>query len=325
MPSAGSAESESCLHTAWTILLAVGLGVGVHASKESLGPSQTALEALGLSPVAYAILTLAPVALGLATPILWGRMWDRSPRWVFVSAPIGELLGATLIAGGLRLLAADGQQASDLVDGDDGDLDGDHTSMVSLLASSPRQTAISAMLLCGRRSSEAHHLSDAPHESRPHIHRPALLHVTPPLHTSLSRLHGLTHSHLSSSSPSHKSPLRSQVRSAVHERVSRGHRHRRVLHRRTDDGCQRRRRLRLASPRQARHERRPQVITLGRLASCSPFELPSESLRAAISVPAKLSLTRRHERRPQLVCAAGARGVRLLPRRPLARTGELSS
>ena len=87
-----------------TILLAVLLGIGVHAEKESLGPAEPALEALGLGPFAYSLLTVAPVALGLATPVLWGFVWDRWSRWVLIGAPLGELIGALLVAAGLVLI-----------------------------------------------------------------------------------------------------------------------------------------------------------------------------------------------------------------------------
>ena len=88
-----------------TILLAVVLGVGVHSSKESLGPAEPALEnALGIGPVLYACLVIAPTALSLITPMLWGALWDRHASLVLLGAPLGELSGAAAIALGLHFL-----------------------------------------------------------------------------------------------------------------------------------------------------------------------------------------------------------------------------
>ncbi len=143
-PRADSCQSDA----ATAILLAVGLGLGAHASKESLAPSEHALEALGLSPIVYASLTLAPVALGLVSPVLWGKLWDCNPRWVFIFAPIGELVGATLIAGGLQLLQL-AQSQVNLTLGGDGGVEGDSDTDIVLLIESGHASASSAVLLCG--------------------------------------------------------------------------------------------------------------------------------------------------------------------------------
>ena len=88
-----------------TILLAVLLGCGVHASKEVLVPSEAHLEALGMSPVLYSAITVMPVALGMVTPILWGSLWDVAPWAVPVLAALGELIGAGLNLFGLHALS----------------------------------------------------------------------------------------------------------------------------------------------------------------------------------------------------------------------------
>ena len=88
----------------WSVLLCVCLGVGVHASKEALVPSEPALEQLGLGPLLYAALTLMPIALGILSPLLWGVLWDKNVRWVLIGAPIGELAGQTFVAAGLHVL-----------------------------------------------------------------------------------------------------------------------------------------------------------------------------------------------------------------------------
>ena len=89
------------------LLLAVGLGIGSHASSESLAPTEPTLEALGLGEVAYALLSIAPVCMGIATPLLWGALWDRAPWWVMLAAPLGEASGAFCTAAGLRAMAPD--------------------------------------------------------------------------------------------------------------------------------------------------------------------------------------------------------------------------
>ena len=98
-------EEHSERNPVLATLFAVALGVGVHASKEALVPSEPALEKIGLDPLAYAALTLMPVALGIFSPIFWGILWDRNVRLVLLGAPFGELVGAVLTATGLHLVA----------------------------------------------------------------------------------------------------------------------------------------------------------------------------------------------------------------------------
>ncbi|KAL1498458.1 hypothetical protein AB1Y20_013783 [Prymnesium parvum] len=98
---------------ALTLVLAVGIGIGSHFSKESLAPAEPALEHLGMNAIAYALLCVAPILMGVATPLLWGAVWDRSHRWVVLLAPLGEGAGAALIALGLRLFV---RAASPLAD-----------------------------------------------------------------------------------------------------------------------------------------------------------------------------------------------------------------
>ena len=90
----------------WSVItLAIVLGVGVHSSKESLGPAEPALEsALGIGPVVYAMLTIAPTALSLVTPMLWGALWTHHANYVLIGAPFGELFGAASIGLGLHIL-----------------------------------------------------------------------------------------------------------------------------------------------------------------------------------------------------------------------------
>lgn len=93
------------IHPVIACFLAIALGFGSHASKEALAPAESSLSALGVGPIGYAALTVAPIALGLVSPVLWGRLWDYDNRLAFMMAPSGELLGAVLVAGGLRVHA----------------------------------------------------------------------------------------------------------------------------------------------------------------------------------------------------------------------------
>eukprot|EP00966_Prymnesium_polylepis_P103644 2399642-Prymnesium_polylepis.1 len=61
------------------------------------------LEDEGVGPFLYALLTIAPTAMGFFTPMIWGALWDRNVKWVLYCAPLGELIGACLIAAGLRV------------------------------------------------------------------------------------------------------------------------------------------------------------------------------------------------------------------------------
>jgi hypothetical protein len=104
-------RDTGCLISANKLLLAVLLGVGAHAGKESLAPAEPALESLGLGPMAYALLTVMPIAMGVVTPMLWGALFDKSPRWVLLLAPMGEFAGAFLVAVGLNTLKLQGSKA----------------------------------------------------------------------------------------------------------------------------------------------------------------------------------------------------------------------
>ena len=97
-------QAASTVAVATTILLAILLGVGVHSSKEALGPAEPTLEAVGVSPIMYALLTIAPTAMSFFTPLLWGALSDSKPIIILILAPLGELLGAMLLAAGLHLL-----------------------------------------------------------------------------------------------------------------------------------------------------------------------------------------------------------------------------
>ena len=99
---------RSWIYKATTVFLAVSLGFGVHASKESLAPAEPTLEAVGVGPIAYACLTIAPTAMSFFTPLLWGALHGYNPAAVLICAPAGELSGALLLAGGLHLLLKSG-------------------------------------------------------------------------------------------------------------------------------------------------------------------------------------------------------------------------
>ena len=91
---------------ALTLLLAVAIGLGSHASKESLAPAEPALEQVGLGAISYALLTISPIFMGAVTPLMWGAMYDRAPRWAVLLAPLGEGVGAAVVALGMSALAA---------------------------------------------------------------------------------------------------------------------------------------------------------------------------------------------------------------------------
>ena len=80
-------RAASTISVATTILLAILLGVGVHSSKEALGPAEPTLEAVGVSPVMYALLTIAPTAMSFFTPLLWGALSDYKPSIIPILAP----------------------------------------------------------------------------------------------------------------------------------------------------------------------------------------------------------------------------------------------
>merc|ERR1719326_906414 len=88
-------------------LMAIAMGFGSHASMQALGPAESALESLGVTPLGYAAITVLPIALGLVSPWLWGRLWDRDSSLAFVIAPSGEMPGAVLLAAGLYMHADD--------------------------------------------------------------------------------------------------------------------------------------------------------------------------------------------------------------------------
>ena len=94
-------------HSAVRVGLAISMSFGAHASKEALAPAESALSALGVTPLGYAVLTVSPIALGFISPLFWGRLYDSRPRIACCLAPAGELLGASLLAFGLRLHSTD--------------------------------------------------------------------------------------------------------------------------------------------------------------------------------------------------------------------------
>ena len=116
-----------------TTLLAIVLGLGVHMSKEVLGPAEPALRDQGVGPIIFALINIAPTAMGFITPLLWGKLWDRRVELVLVGAPLGELVGAALIAFGLHCLYKSR---------DDGALPGGIALVCGLLASSACRAGI---------------------------------------------------------------------------------------------------------------------------------------------------------------------------------------
>ena len=100
---------RSWIYKATTVFLAVSLGFGVHASKESLAPAEPTLErqVLGRSPRVPHDCADSNVVF---TPLLWGALHGYNPAAVLICAPAGELSDALLLAGGLHLLLKAGRR-----------------------------------------------------------------------------------------------------------------------------------------------------------------------------------------------------------------------
>ena len=100
-----SPPPRSRLNRLLACALAITLSFGSHASMQALAPAESVLASLGVTPLGYAALTIAPMALGLFSPLVWGRLWDHHRGLACVIAPVGEFLGALLVALGLFLHA----------------------------------------------------------------------------------------------------------------------------------------------------------------------------------------------------------------------------
>lgn len=90
------------------LLLAVGMGSGSHANKESLAPAEQVIEQLGLGALGYSLLCIAPILLSVGSPLLWGAMWTQSSRKVILLSTFLEMSSAASIVVGLSLLQGGG-------------------------------------------------------------------------------------------------------------------------------------------------------------------------------------------------------------------------
>ena len=53
------------------LLLVILLGVGTHASKQSLGPLEPTLHAFGMGPLGFGALTVVPGIASIVLPTVW--------------------------------------------------------------------------------------------------------------------------------------------------------------------------------------------------------------------------------------------------------------
>ena len=62
----------------------------------------------GLTPIQYSLLSLVPAAGQCIVPALWGSYFARQPRHALCAAPLGLLLGLLVMAAGLAVKRAAG-------------------------------------------------------------------------------------------------------------------------------------------------------------------------------------------------------------------------
>ncbi len=87
------------------LVLVIGMGIGAHATKRSLGPMEPALVRMGVGPVSFGFLTVVPGLASVLLPTVWGEAWARHARHVLLLSPLAQLAAQALLAGGAYLLA----------------------------------------------------------------------------------------------------------------------------------------------------------------------------------------------------------------------------
>ena len=87
------------------LLLVILLGVGTHASKQSLGPLEPTLHAAGMGPLGFGALTVVPGIASIVLPTVWGAAWAKRAPLVLVLSPLAQLMAQTLLVTGLSPMA----------------------------------------------------------------------------------------------------------------------------------------------------------------------------------------------------------------------------
>lgn len=88
------------------LLLIILLGMGTHASKQSLGPLEPTLQQAGMGPVTFGALTVVPGIASVVLPTVWGAAWAHHAPVVLLLSPLAQLVAQTLLATGLSLRAS---------------------------------------------------------------------------------------------------------------------------------------------------------------------------------------------------------------------------
>lgn len=100
-----------------SLLLVVTMGLGAHASKQSLGPMEPALRSMGVGPVVFGALTVVPGLASVLMPSVWGAAWRRHAPAVLLLSPVAQLAAQLLLAGGIAAHNADSGLAAPLIGG----------------------------------------------------------------------------------------------------------------------------------------------------------------------------------------------------------------
>ena len=74
------------------LLLVILLGLGTHASKQSLGPLEPTLHAAGMGPLGFGALTVVPGIASIVLPTVWGAAWAKRAPFVLVLSPLAQLV-----------------------------------------------------------------------------------------------------------------------------------------------------------------------------------------------------------------------------------------
>ena len=74
------------------LLLVILLGLGTHASKQSLGPLEPTLHAAGMGPLGFGALTVVPGVASIVLPTVWGAAWAKRAPFVLVLSPLAQLV-----------------------------------------------------------------------------------------------------------------------------------------------------------------------------------------------------------------------------------------